>query len=131
MAKNGRDKKSRRATPRVGMPLSPEDEKLAQDRQAVRARLAKRDLSESARVRVVEQAKQLGVLSSNEEGAPIPMLLTCPSCGERHIDRGEFATRIHHTHACQHCGLCWRPAVVATVGVQFLPGFKDEEDHDS
>lgn len=60
--------------------------------------------------------------------APIPMLLWCPMCGGRHIDEGEFATKPHHTHACQHsgCGLVWRPAVVATVGVQFLPGFKNE-----
>ena len=58
---------------------------------------------------------------------PIPMLLTCPSCGKRHVDTGEFATRPHHTHACQHCGMTWRPAVVPTVGVQFLPGFKDSE----
>jgi hypothetical protein len=57
----------------------------------------------------------------------IPMLLTCPSCGERHIDEGEFATKLHHTHACQHCGMCWRPAIVATVGVRFLPGFKNPE----
>lgn len=27
----------------------------------------------------------------------------------------------------QHCGMSWRPAVVDTVGVEFLPGFKDEE----
>jgi hypothetical protein len=58
---------------------------------------------------------------------PIPMLLTCPACGERHIDVGEFATKPHHTHACQHCGHCWRPAVVHTTGVRFLPGFKNEE----
>ena len=58
---------------------------------------------------------------------PVPMLLTCPACGHRHIDRGPFATKPHHTHACQHCGTCWRPAVVHTVGVQFLPGFKDED----
>lgn len=57
--------------------------------------------------------------------APIQMLLTCPGCNARHIDAGEFATKPHHTHACQACGMCWRPAVVATVGVQFLPGFKD------
>lgn len=57
--------------------------------------------------------------------APVPMLLFCPSCGARHIDKGEFATRAHHAHACQNCGMTWRPAVVATVGVQFLPGFKD------
>jgi hypothetical protein len=56
---------------------------------------------------------------------PIPMLLWCPSCGERHIDVGEFATKVHHTHACQHCGMVWRPAVVATFGVQWLPGFKN------
>lgn len=56
---------------------------------------------------------------------PIPMLLACPSCGERHIDKGEFATKSHHTHSCQHCGHTWRPALVPTVGVQFLPGFKN------
>jgi hypothetical protein len=59
--------------------------------------------------------------------APIPMLLWCPACGERHYDIGEFATKPHHTHACQHCGMVWRPAIVATVGVQFLPGFRNEE----
>lgn len=59
---------------------------------------------------------------------PIPMLLTCPipACGARHIDKGLFATtKLHHTHACQVCGHVWRPAIQNTVGVQFLPGFKD------
>jgi hypothetical protein len=54
------------------------------------------------------------------------VILYCPSCSGRHIDEGEFATKPHHTHACQHCGFVWRPAVVPTVGVQFLPGFKSE-----
>lgn len=58
---------------------------------------------------------------------PIPMLLYCPECNERHVDRGQFATKHHHTHSCQFCGMTWRPAVVDTVGVQFLPGFKSEE----
>lgn len=57
---------------------------------------------------------------------PIPLLLHCPECGERHVDKGTFAEKPHHTHACQHCGMTWRPAIVDTVGVQFLPGFKDE-----
>lgn len=57
---------------------------------------------------------------------PIPMLLWCPECGKRHVDKA-LASKPHHTHACQHCGFCWRPALVATVGVQFLPGFKDED----
>ena len=56
---------------------------------------------------------------------PIPMRLTCPACNALHLDDGEFATKPHHTHACQACGNVWRPAIVATVGVQFLPGFKN------
>ncbi len=58
---------------------------------------------------------------------PIPMLLWCPECSERHIDEGAFATKSHHTHACQGCGHVWRPAVVPTCGVRFLPGFKNGE----
>jgi len=59
---------------------------------------------------------------------PLPLLLHCPLCNTRHVDKGEFATRPHHTHACQQCGHVWRPALVATVGVQFLPGFRDSDD---
>lgn len=62
-----------------------------------------------------------------EEKSAIPMRLICPSCGTLHIDEGIFATQLHHTHACQKCGGVWRPAVVPTVGVQFLPGFKNGE----
>lgn len=62
------------------------------------------------------------------ESLPVPMLLPCPSCGDRHVDRGDFATKPHHTHACQSCGMVWRPAIGPTVGVQFLPGFKDGGD---
>ena len=57
---------------------------------------------------------------------PVPMILNCPSCGERHIDEEEFATKPHHTHACQNCGMVWRPAKVDTVGVRFLPGYKND-----
>jgi hypothetical protein len=64
---------------------------------------------------------------AGENHPPIPMRLTCPHCAELHIDEGEFATTPHHTHACQCCGAVWRPAVVHTVGVRFLPGFKNEE----
>lgn len=60
-----------------------------------------------------------------ERAKPIPMRLRCPQCGELHIDEGEFATKPHHTHACQECGEVWRPAIVCTVGVEFLPGFKN------
>jgi predicted RNA-binding Zn-ribbon protein involved in translation (DUF1610 family) len=54
---------------------------------------------------------------------PIQMLLWCPNCHSRHIDEGEFTSKAHHTHACQQCGMVWRPAIEPTCGVQFLPGF--------
>ena len=57
--------------------------------------------------------------------SPVPMRLTCPACNTLHLDEGEFATKPHHTHACQGCGAVWRPAIVPTVGVRFLPGFKN------
>jgi hypothetical protein len=59
------------------------------------------------------------------------MRLACESCGQLHIDEGEFATKPHHTHACQMCGLVWRPALVATVGVRFLPGFASARERAS
>jgi hypothetical protein len=61
-----------------------------------------------------------------ERPSTVPMYLTCPKCNARHIDDGDFATKVHHTHSCQACGMTWRPAVVPTVGVAFLPGFKNE-----
>jgi hypothetical protein len=66
-------------------------------------------------------------LKPPEPPPPVPMLLWCPECGERHLDVGDFATKPHHTHACQYCGHVWRPAIVPTVGVQFLPGFKNTD----
>lgn len=56
----------------------------------------------------------------------IPMILFCPN-GHRHIDEGEFSEVPHHTHACQKCGIVWRPAKVNTHGVRFLPGYKNED----
>lgn len=34
--------------------------------------------------------------------------LHCPSCGTRHVDAGEWATRLHHGHLCEKCGFVWR-----------------------
>lgn len=51
---------------------------------------------------------------------PIPMIIYCPMCCYQHLDEGEWATRLHRTHQCQHCSHKWRPANVATVGVAKL-----------
>ena len=61
-----------------------------------------------------------------EQRAPIPMLLWCPECGERHVDPPGY--HAHDTHACQICGHVWRPAMIATTGVRFLPGLKHPEE---
>lgn len=73
----------------------------------------------------VRYLKSTAKLSTSVEDPPVPMLLFCPACKGQHLDEGEFATRRHATHACQHCGMVWRPAIVPTVGVEFLPGFKN------
>ena len=70
-----------------------------------------------------ELAFRSGFQAASE--VPVPMLLWCPMCCERHVDKGRFETHPHYTHACQSCGHVWRPAIVPTVGVQFLPGFRD------
>lgn len=82
----------------------------------------------SGEVEIQRAANLLGHIAALELASvrtPVPMRLTCPTCNTLHVDEGEFATKPHHTHACQHCGNVWRPAIIATVGVQFLPGFKN------
>lgn len=83
-------------------------------------------ISARSTLQSVERNNELGKLIAQVD-RPIEMFLNCPLCGARHIDVGEFATKPHHTHACQGCGLPWRPAIGPTVGVQYLPGFKNEE----
>ena len=59
---------------------------------------------------------------------PMPMRLHCPTCHLLHVDVGEFATKPHRDHVCQSCGMVWRPALVPTVGVRFLPGHKNKPE---
>lgn len=66
------------------------------------------------------------VYKFDEHDSSIPMILFCPN-GHRHIDEYDFAEKAHHTHACQTCGIVWRPANVNTHGVVFLPGFKNKD----
>ena len=74
------------------------------------------DLVRSWLARSVPAAAGSAAATAPSPPEPIPARLTCPACGQLHVDEGEFATRPHHTHACQHCGMTWRPAVVPTVG---------------
>ncbi|HWV44912.1 MAG TPA: hypothetical protein VN039_02615 [Nitrospira sp.] len=64
---------------------------------------------------------------------PIDMVLHCPSCGKQHIDAPEseltayadghetvWRNPSHRSHLCHGCGHIWRPADVATNGVQAI-----------
>jgi hypothetical protein len=70
-----------------------------------------------------ESGQRVG--AEQQKHVPIPMLLWCPKCSEKHVDEGAYATTPHSTHTCQNCGLLWKPALVPTVGVNFLPGTHD------
>jgi predicted RNase H-like HicB family nuclease len=62
-----------------------------------------------------------------EHGVPIPMILTCPVCHGRHVDKARFATHPHRDHQCESCGITWRPATVNTVGVERLYPLEEGE----
>jgi predicted RNA-binding Zn-ribbon protein involved in translation (DUF1610 family) len=51
------------------------------------------------------------------DGHGINKVLHCPGCGVQHIDMGEWKTRLHKTHACDNCGIEWRPFNYPTRGV--------------
>lgn len=64
------------------------------------------------------QSYAQGMIDKADLHPSAPMELYCPECGNRHIDRGVWATpeRPHRTHACETCGNEWRPFPYATVG---------------
>lgn len=41
----------------------------------------------------------------------------CPRCSGQHVDRGEWETKHHRTHLCEHCGHRFRPKDKLTVGI--------------
>lgn len=70
---------------------------------------------------------------------PIPMILNCPNCGMQHVDESKpdvcercgksqadcscskftaWLNPPHKSHRCGACNTVWRPADVATVGVE-------------
>jgi hypothetical protein len=51
---------------------------------------------------------------------PIDMVLHCPNCGAQHIDAvtETWPNEPHRTHLCHYCEHRWRPADVATNGVE-------------
>lgn len=56
------------------------------------------------------------------ESEPVPVLLFCPNCKAQHIDAPEpekgWTNPPHKSHLCHYCKTIWRPADVATTGVE-------------
>ena len=59
---------------------------------------------------------------SPAQAEPIPMVLYCPFCGEKHVDEPKpeigWDDPPHRSHECQKCKRVWRPADVPTRGVR-------------
>lgn len=84
--------------------------------------------------RLIAHRNMMKFLSEKPEQTPIDMVLHCPACGVQHIDAPEGGPEIqpdgtthietawanppHKSHLCHECGHIWRPADVATNGVE-------------
>ena len=55
---------------------------------------------------------------------PIPMILYCPECGEKHVDKAEpekdWLDPPHRSHLCSSCKFVWRPCDLSTTGVESI-----------
>ncbi len=51
---------------------------------------------------------------------PIPMILHCPWCGFKHVDKDEWVEKTHRTHLCESCTKTWKPCNWQTIGVETL-----------
>lgn len=53
---------------------------------------------------------------------PVRMIIHCPLCHGKHVDRDEWATpaKAHRTHLCEYCGALFRLSDTPTVGVEKL-----------
>lgn len=51
---------------------------------------------------------------------PIPMVLFCPKCHIKHVDKAEesWPNPPHKSHLCAACGCIWRSCDEYTVGVE-------------
>lgn len=91
--------------------------KISQDKHQIERLTSENAALQHAIAREMDKVERLE--------APIPMILFCPACKERHIDEGYFERKAHTSHSCQNpkCGITWKQALVPTVGVSHLPGY--------
>lgn len=43
--------------------------------------------------------------------------IICPRCGLQHVDRGDWAKRLHRKHLCERCGCIWQPEDGYSFGI--------------
>lgn len=66
------------------------------------------------------------------DGAPIPMVLFCPQCSQKHVDKPEpevgWLNPPHRSHLCAACGWIWRPCDRPTAGVESIETSGSEDN---
>lgn len=69
-----------------------------------------RDQAQAARGLLGPAVVTLEIMTQEDASPPVVLMviLYCPYCSNRHRDKGEWATRPHHTHLCEVCGKTWR-----------------------
>lgn len=99
---------------------SPADAKHGVDLESViRSTIASGPL-QTAVLSEVTRLKHENERLRQRQAVSIAVLAFCPECRMQHVDRGEWETRPHRSHLCEHCGHVWRLAMVPTVGVAAL-----------
>jgi hypothetical protein len=43
--------------------------------------------------------------------------IICPRCDLQHVDRGDWAKRLHRKHLCERCGCIWQPEDGYSFGI--------------
>ena len=43
--------------------------------------------------------------------------INCPRCNLQHVDRGDWAKRLHRKHLCERCGCIWQPEDGYSFGI--------------
>jgi hypothetical protein len=98
------------------------------DRAAVHLERITATLRESGRL-VDEEGEDTNEIAAaawllRRASAPINMILHCPYCKLQHVDAPEpennWPNKPHRSHKCKACGTIWRPADVATNGVDAI-----------
>jgi len=50
----------------------------------------------------------------------------CPNCNTHHVDKDEWAKRLHKKHLCEECGNIWQPHNGYTFGIKATENIQNQ-----